>query len=516
MAAKLLICISSNRATVAVWRGRRFGTVRLFENSEAGWAAFAGFLGSARGVPIHILVDTVDEDYRFETLPQARGSERSEMVVRKLKQLYRTTPYFAYALHERSAGKRNDDRYLFAALTNTEILAPWMKAIEANALPVTGIYPLPMASIPLIERLKFGEPNLLLIAKNSAGLRQTFFKDSKFRISRLTPMRNTSDDADSFYAEEVGNTRMYLDALTVTHVDDVLHVAILDQDGSLSGLPAALSTGRPNVKCQYFSPAELQARLGIPAQDLAASADALHLFQLGTYRPPLNLAPAQVTRSYQRFAIRRWIYAAAAAVVLSGVIWGGTNAYQTMNLERDAEMFRRQTQDFQVKYRQVTAQFPDSPTNSENLRNIVEIANQMKSGIRTPETMLSIVSRALDASPDIQLVRIDWHLNDPKVVLRKGAAPAGNATTGAATAVQVQIGIVQAEVRPFDGDYRAAIETIRAFAAKIATHEKVAEVVASKLPLEVRSDTGLSGNTGVSERKESAPFELAVIFKGGA
>jgi hypothetical protein len=269
MAAKLLICISANRATAAVWRARRFASVRLFENSEPGWSAFAGFLDGARGMPIHILVDTVDEDYRFETLPHARGSERSEMVARKLKQLYRATPYFSYALHERDAGKRNDDRYLFAALTNPEILAPWLKAIEANGLPVTGIYPLPMASVPLAERLKLEQPNLLLIAKNSAGLRQTFFKNKKFRISRLTPMRGTADDADSFYAEEVGNTRMYLDALTVTHVDDVLHVAILDQDGSLSGLPAAVAAGRPNVQCHYLSPTDLQGRLGIPAQDLA-------------------------------------------------------------------------------------------------------------------------------------------------------------------------------------------------------------------------------------------------------
>jgi hypothetical protein len=150
------------------------------------------------------------------------------------------------------------------------------------------------------------------------------------------------------------------------------------------------------------------------------------------------------------------------------------------------------------------------------LRNIVEIANKMKSGIRTPETLLSVVSRALDASPDVQLVRIDWHMDDPKLVLRKSATPVGPATTGAATSVQVQIGIVRAEVRPFDGDYRAAIEAIRGFAAKIASHEKVAEVVATRLPLEVRSDTGLSGNTGISEKKESAPFELAVIFKEGA
>ena len=34
-------------------------------------------------------------------------------------------------------------------------------------------------------------------------------------------------------AEEIRNTRMYLDALNVTHVDDILTVAIVDQVSAL-------------------------------------------------------------------------------------------------------------------------------------------------------------------------------------------------------------------------------------------------------------------------------------------
>jgi hypothetical protein len=158
-----------------------------------------------------------------------------------------------------------------------------------------------------------------------------------------------------------------------------------------------------------------------------------------------------------------------------------------MNLERDTERARGQTQEFQLKYQQVTAQFPDSPTSSEMLRNIVEVANHLKSGLRTPDAMLSVISRALDASPDIQLTRIEWHMDDPAIALRGGGKPAGAAAGGTASTNQVQIGIVQAEVRPFDGDYRAAISTIRAFAAQIARNEKVAEV-AAKAP-GVSSDT---------------------------
>ena len=76
------------------------------------------------------MADTVDEDYRFETLPHAFGSDRREMVERKLKQLYRSTPSTAPAPGARGRQAR-DDRYLFAALTNPESFTPWLQFLVA-------------------------------------------------------------------------------------------------------------------------------------------------------------------------------------------------------------------------------------------------------------------------------------------------------------------------------------------------------------------------------------------------
>jgi hypothetical protein len=285
MASKLLLCISNDQATVAVWRGHRLVSCAQFENH------------GAHGLPVQIIVDTVEEDFRFETLPHIRGRDRAEMVARKLKQLYRATPFCSYALQERESGKRRDDRYLFAALTNPDLLTPWLRAIEAAGLPVSGIYPLALVSLSVIEQLKLKHPNLLIVSKNSAGLRQTFFKNLKFRISRLTPLGKTADVADQHYADEIGNTRMYLDALNVTHVDDTLEAIVLDLDGSLAGLPAALVRGRPNMQCQLLELNDIHTRFGITVADLQKAADVLHLFLLAEQAPTLNLAPPSLRRT---------------------------------------------------------------------------------------------------------------------------------------------------------------------------------------------------------------------------
>ena len=41
-------------------------------------------------LPVFAMVDAVEEDYRFETLPHSFGSERAQMVARKLSSITAT------------------------------------------------------------------------------------------------------------------------------------------------------------------------------------------------------------------------------------------------------------------------------------------------------------------------------------------------------------------------------------------------------------------------------------------
>src|SRR5918992_6396732 len=144
MREKLLICISAQQTSAAHWRAGKIAQLEEFAHDEQGLAGFREFLAPHSNVPVFIMVDAVEEDYRFETLPHSWGAERSQMVSRKLKQHYRNTPFIGAWLQGRESGKRRDDRYLFAALTNPEILTEWLRAIAAQELPLAAVYMLPM------------------------------------------------------------------------------------------------------------------------------------------------------------------------------------------------------------------------------------------------------------------------------------------------------------------------------------------------------------------------------------
>lgn len=513
MATKLLLCVSAEQATIGRWRGRRLSDCRRFPNDEEGRLAFGNYLRAARGLPVHIMVDTVDEDYRFETLPHVRGRDRSEMVSRKLKQAYRSTPYFAASLQDRDAGKRRDDRYLFAAITNPDMLSPWLGAIQGNGLSVAGIYPLPIVTASLVEKLRLKQANLLIVTKNSAGFRQTFFRNLKFRISRLTPLRYSAELADQYYADEVSNTRMYLDALTVTHVDDILTVIVIDQDDTLAELPATIARGRPNIRCQRLSRADVIARFGVNAAELAVSADTVHLHLLGEQNPTLNLAPRLVTGGFRQYQARRVVYGASVAIVLGAMIWAGANVYDSMRMESQIPDLLRQTESLQSRYQQVSAQFPQAPTSAANLRNTVDLAKEIQNGLRTPESMFQVISQALDAFPQVQLRRLDWHYG--KSLDEIAPAPsASQIQVSAAAGPPVQIGIVHAQLQPAMPGYRQQLDLINAFASRIGSNSQVAEIRALQLPINADSTTDLTGSTAV-DPEASTQFRLAIIFQPG-
>ena len=525
MADKLLIGVSAEGVTVAHWRGSRISECREFPDAPAGQAGFKEYLAQFSGVPAHFLVDAVEEDYRFETLPHAFGSDRADMVGRKLKQHYRNTPFVAAWLIGRDADKRRDDRFLFSALTNAELVNDWLQSVAAAGLPVAGIYLLPMVSAALLEKIETRATNLLLVAQHANGLRLTFFRDRQFRLSRLT--RGDSGRAENrarYFGEEISNTRLYLHALRTMTLDEHLTVLLIDRTDELADVATGVARDNPSLDCVRLGRPELVERLGLPAPLLDASPYAIYLQLLGLKEPPSNLAPANVTVGYKRYQARRSIYAGCGALAAAAAVWAGINAGQMMSLRGEAEDGARQTALLASQYAEVTRQFPQAPASAENLKKAVEIAQKVRDSVRTPQHVMSIVSRAIDASPTVVIKEFGWKYGAAAIETEGPAArPAGvevapppGAGPGAA---RKESALIDGEIRPFRGDYRSAIVTINALAGRIAEDPGVAEVRVVKLPLNVNPSLSLSGNTLDNPEQTAAAtaeFKLLVILKPDA
>jgi hypothetical protein len=525
MADKLLIAISAHDATIADWRGRQVIECRTFPHGEEGVAAFKDYLANFEGVPVHVMVDAVEEDYRFESLPHATGGDRGAMVSRKLKQHYRNSPYVAATLLGRDSDKRRDDRFLFSALTNPDLINEWLQAVVARGLPVAGIYLLPMVSASLIEKFSEKAPNMLLVAQHANGLRLTYFRDRQFRLSRLT--RGDSGRAENrvrYFAEEISNTRLYLHALRTMTLDEPLRVLLLDRTDDLVEVASGVSRENPSLECARFGRQELSTRLGISESLLESSPYAVYLQLLGLKEPAGNLASASITVGYRRYQARRAIYAGCGAVAAAALAWTGVNFYNLMMLRGETDDAARRTATLSAQYQEITRQFPQAPASADNLKKTVEIAQKLRVSARNPQQMLALISRAVEATPSIVVREVGWKYGATEIETEAGArstpvAQPAAPVSGAPPQGRRETAVVDGEIRPFRGDYRSAIGTINGFAARIGAEPAVAEVRVVRLPLNVNPSMTLSGNTidnPEQTQNATAEFKVLVVLKPDA
>jgi len=516
MADKLLIAISGQGATAAHWRSSRVVEARTFPDNETGQAGFKDFLAGFSDVPVYIVVDAIEEDYRFETLPHAFGRDRADMVNRKLRQHYRNTPYMSATLLGRDSGKRRDDRYLFSALTNPELINDWLQAVVARGLPVGGIYLLPMLSGTLVEKLGVKAPRLLLVFQRVGALRLTFFRDRQFRLSRLTRGEGVRvENRARFFAEEISNTRLYLHALRTMTLDEQLTVVLLDRDDDLEEVAATIRSENPSLECLRIGRAEIVSRLGIPDQ-LLDTPYAIALSLLGVRVPEGNLAPASTTAGHKRYQARRGIYAGCAALAAAALVWTAVNLSYMTTLRWDTEDAARQTALLSSQYLEATRQFPQAPASAENLQKAVEIAQRLRESTHTPQRVMALVARALEANPTVVIREFGWKYGAANIEVDGGGARELAAPASAAgPAPRKESALIDGEIRPFRGDYRSAIATINGMAARMAEEPDVAEVQVVKLPLNVNPALSLSGNTAEAAEQQTgtAEFKLLVVMK---
>jgi hypothetical protein len=519
MADKLLICVNAEQSMVSVSHNGKLGACQSFRNDDEGTQSFDRFVAGLKSMPALVMVDVIEEDYRFELLPHATGRDRAELVSRRLRQLYRNTAFCSSWAQGRDSGKRRDDQYLFFALTNPDIVNGWLGILRAHELPVVGVFLLPIVAQALAQKLAPATTNLLLVSSHVSGIRLTFFRQGNLRISRLTRVEIADSRGRAAYTEEIANTRLYLHALRVMTLDEHMNVLILDRDGSLAGLEQSVAREVSNAQATLLTVADIVGGTGVPEAIVRDVPDALYLHFLGQHPPLGNLAPEPITERFQIYQLRRALYATAGIIGTFTFAWAATNFYRIYDLRSQQALAASQTAEQQRRYQEVTRGFPAIPTSADNLVHTVQVAEQLKTAKRNPEPAMIALSRALERFPSVWLKGFGWKYAvrdfDTGGTTRSGntASTATPAATGARS-LRRQSAYVEAEIRPFAGDYRRALDEIASFAETLQQDPVIADVEVVELPLNVSPTMALSGSTTEATiRATSAPFKLNVSFK---
>lgn len=489
---QLILLATPRQIGVLDWRPGRLRWLGEHPATGTGLATFAAVIARHAHLPATVLVDSVDEDYRSESLPHVQGPARAALVMRKLRQAFRNAQFAGAWRQARDTAGRRDDRYLFAALTDHEWLLPWLAVLQREGVPLAGITPLAMACQSLLARLRVAEPHVLMACRLHNSLRLSYYQDGMLRFSRLVS-GETPTQMPGGAADEIAKTQLYLVGQRMLPRDARLHVLLLDPTAQLDPAFAALNAD-PAFSVRRVAVAELARALRIPDDFLLATPETVPLAAIAAQSLPLNLAPSALLQRHVEYRWHRALHAVAGGIALAGLVATATLWLQAETLKERTHQLHIQARQLDARYQTISRTFPRRDIAPEQLAQTVRLAHTLERPGVEPLKLMAALGAAFDASPGIALERLDW----------SSEAAADTATLR-----------IDATLVPFDGNYRAAMQRIEAFMQTLARLPSLDEVRLRTSPVNTNPGSRLTGKTqdGDETSRQSARFSVELRYR---
>jgi len=509
--------VSTHKVAVYHWLKDDLGSSYLFDLNDEGRENFKRYLDETSKNPFFILVDVFEEAYRQDTIPHVYGADRAAIIKRKVSRLFRDTPYYSHQVVGREEEGRRDDQVLLTAITNPEIVKPWVDMLDEAKVPLVGVYSLPLFTESILKQIDKESPRYRLVVslQSISGLRQTFFYDGKFRLSRLVRMpRYGTVPYAPYIRDEVEKIRRYLNSLRLIADDGSLNIYFILNDELLEGLKAEYPEQGP-MKYHFYDLNGLLANSGSVRKLLTPFSDQFFIHQLLKSKPKNVYASSDEKRYFSMRRLRYSMLAVGILLLFGGVIWGGVNFMGGVTYKQQSIAAQKKTQFYTARYQLSREGLPETPVAAADLKVAIDIVDTLEKYKSSPINMVQLVSGSLNRFPVIQIGKLDWTVGtDP--ASGSGAAPvpgvvgftdADYKQTGYQS---YQIAVLEGRIEPFDGNFRDAIETIKQFAEDIRAQDAVHEVSIVTLPLDVSSQANLQGNT--QTQHDIADFTLRVVL----
>lgn len=490
----LLLFLSSDRLHAQHMAGENIATQRDFSDSADDRENFALFV-MARRIPTYFLVDLIEEDFRQEQIPHLRGGAKAALLKRKFEQFYRGSLFCNATLLARQKTGRRDDDMLFSALTNPALVLPWLEILLAQQVPLAGIYSVPHISAPLVK--DNASNHMLLISwERSAGLRQTYFRNHRLQISRLSPV-HSSESFQEAVLKELPRTFQYLKSLSLLPVGQVLDVRIIchhdDRDALQTQLPHSADM-RYDLQDIEILGKQLKIDLGFTDSD----ASQLFIHQLISAPPKENYAQPEHRRFSVLSQIRQLLYLASVLIILGGLLWSASDFWQSHLNQEQLASLQLQTQRIAAETKQVQLTLPSTVVTPAEIKSAVTTMRVLEANGPIPQDILQPIASALDTHPRIYLDEFTWQLSSSEAVAANTRAD-----------VAARVVLLKGHLEDFEHNYRDALNYLDQFQKYLSQHGYVVQLL--EKPLDI-SSTGNLGDAAVNT-DNALNFSIQLVWR---
>jgi hypothetical protein len=535
-----VIYLSGSGVVLYTWDRRHYAPVSGYELPDGNPAPLVAYLRQTPAAVVAIIADVLEEEHNRDTLPRLRRRDQESMLDRKLARAFPRTAYRTAVVQGRLPGDVQTSRILLSGLSKADHLRTLQGLLADARLPVATVCSPALLSRPLLDKLRASgaaDAALVVSRQREGSLRLSFFRGRELVGSRLL-RRSVAAPPGDFprLVKQLEESVRYFDAAFAPSASNPIDVLLLCEPGVNPELARAEGMGHEGFRLQVPDPADAARRLGLRNGLQAGNADLLFVELLRRHAPAGNFAPPEQRRYFQLHQVSVFGKAACLALAAGALLGSALNVVGIMGVTKETAAVRASIGNITSQLEASTAGTGFSGADPLEMQRIGTAWQLLQRHAVEPDEVLGLVSRAVEANPQVQIEAIEWSALKPLALAADGDGsaeePAANlsdesaeapATDGSLADSGVQDGsaadgqrvrlTIRGRIEPFDGDYPTAFLLVRTFMASLGADARVLSVQAKKEPLDVRPESTLTGEFNPKLTADKAAFTINVLLR---
>lgn len=520
LAMKRLFYFTGYRLSVLHWKGKELVGSSSFEPTEAGLNQFREYLSRTRNIPGKFLVDVIEEDFRNEKIPHVGSRDRKAVINRLIDRYYRSSEDFCYSeTIGREKQGRKDDIVLLGAMTNPQLIEPWLYILDECEVALSGIWTLPIISKYLLKTLSASSGVVLLVSQQvNSNVRQTLFRDGKLVTSRQSIINQDINDISaigSLAAPEVERTIAFLRAQNLISANEVINLHILGGSEQLDSLRQSFVTDeKQNVSVHPLT--QLHKKLGLKAVGDKFSDNLFAWLCLNSRFTASHYGASRIFKRHQNKLLATGLYAASLLVLIVAILLTELNISDAIEYEKSSVLLKKEEQHYKELYASKFKDFEEVFQNAGVMNAAVDLAERITVNASTsPLDFLIGLSNILsrDNSSTVKIDKIEWrsvNINEKTKKIQK-------ANFTAKMPVK-HLAVITGRIDDPVHDYRASTEHIERIISYLKDNERIENVEVRQMPVDLRSNSKFSTASGVDVRSNenaemSGVFSFEIMMK---
>ena len=498
---------------LVVWYERRgmFQEVKRFSNTDEGLRGFSSYLKNDSQAQSLMLVDVIEEEFSADTIPKLPVRDRTALINRRLSRKYSRTPYRIGHYQGLGRGKSGNQEVLYSAVSNQELLDPWLEIVMAQSTPLVGIHSVSLLGAQLLSKVRKPAGHALLMSQHQGDkLRQVYLRDGKLKSARLSQSPLVTDDRyGNHIFDEILRSRRYLERSRLLGGLEDIDVYMITDSATADRIIAS-DKGKMPLHFHFIKPEVIAKAVKMQQVPEIDRLEALYLSVAARGRTGHNYALNGETRFHRLGQARRVIIGAALAASVVCSVFAGLHLTSGFALRGAIATLDQQIDQMEETFRRENERFAPVRADSHEMKLAVDTGDFILANRLPASWVMEQLSRVLGDYPQIQIDELRWRaemfedLQSTNGARRRGSGPEEISVKP----LQAVTAEVYGQIIPFNGNMREAFKLIERLESSLRGRTAFRQVVTTEFPLDPSPESSLSGDVVNRGGQQYARFRM--------